>query len=194
MKRSRKDLTMIAAIVAMLLFAAFNFVFKPQRSELSTAKSNLLGVEQNISKAELKLQVPAVTTTTVDASSPEVAPAIPEDPALTQLLRQLEGVAGQNGVTYSALTPSPLSENPSGPGGSMLISITAAGSHDGVQAYLKGLRDMDRMLVIEQIAITSPPPVADQPQQPDQLQLSVRVFTLRPPFKAPAVATTTSAP
>ncbi|MGZ4740369.1 MAG: GspMb/PilO family protein [Ilumatobacteraceae bacterium] len=195
MKRSRKDVTMIAAIAAMLLFAVFNFVFKPQRTELSGAKSNLQGVEQNISDAELKLQAPTTTTTATDADSPAAQPAIPEDPALTQLLRQLQAVAGQNGVTYAAITPSPLSENPSGPGGSMLISITASGPHDGVQAYLQGLRDLDRLLVIEQIAITAPPAVAGQPQQPDQLQLSIRVFTLQPPATIPpAIPTATPAP
>jgi Tfp pilus assembly protein PilO len=193
MNRSRKDVTMIAAIVAMLVFAVFNFVFKPQRSDLSTAKSDLQTVQQNISDAELRLQAPAVTTTTSDANSPAVPPAIPEDPALTQLLRQLNAVAGQNGVTYAAIAPSPLTENPSGPGGSMLISITASGSHDGVQAYLKGLRDLDRLLVIEQISISTPPAAADQAKQPDQLQLSLRAFTLRAPVIA-AAPTVTSAP
>ena len=195
MNRSRKDVTMLAAIAAMLLFAVFNFVFKPQRTEVSNAKSNLQGVEQNISDAELKLQAPAITTTTTDGESPAAPPAIPEDPALTQLLRQLQAVAVQNGVTYAAITPSPLSENPSGPGGSMLMSITASGSHEGVQAYLQGLRDLDRLLVIEQIAITTPPAIAGQPQQPDQLQLSIRVFTLQPPATVPpAIPTSSSAP
>ena len=75
----------------------------------------------------------------------------------------------------------------------MLIAINATGSHDGVQSYLKELRDLDRLLVIEQIAITTPPSVVDQPQEPDQLQLSVRVFTLRAPVIA-ATPTVTSAP
>jgi hypothetical protein len=75
----------------------------------------------------------------------------------------------------------------------MLISITASGSHDGVQAYLKGLRDLDRLLVIEQISISTPPAAAEQAQQPDQLQLSVRVFTLRAPVSA-VTPTVTSAP
>ena len=37
MNRSRKDVTMMVAMAALLIFAVFNFVFKPQRSELSTA-------------------------------------------------------------------------------------------------------------------------------------------------------------
>jgi Tfp pilus assembly protein PilO len=193
MNRSRKDVTMMVAMAALLIFAVFNFVFKPQRSELSTARSNLQTVEQKISDAALTLQVPVSTTTTAPIDGPAAAPAIPEDPALTQLLRQLRAVAESTDVTYSAITPTPLSENPSGPGGSMALSITASGSHDAVQAYVKGLRDLDRLLVIEQISITTPPAVVGEPQQPDQLQLSVRVFTLRAPASA-EIPTTTSTP
>ena len=193
MNRSRKDVTMMVAMAALLVFAVFNFVFKPQRSELSTARGNLPPVEQKISDAALQLQAPVSTTTTSPTDGPAAAPAVPEDPALTQLLRQLQAVAESTGVTYSVITPTPLSENPSGPGGSMAMSIAATGTHDGVQAYVKGLRDLDRLLVIEQISITTPPAVAGQPQQPDQLQLSVRVFTLRAPPSA-EIPTTTSKP
>ncbi len=193
MNRSRKDVAMIVAMAVLLAFAVFNFVFNPQRSELSTARSDLQTVEQNISAAELQLQAPVSTTTTSPTDAPAAAPAVPEDPALTQLLRQLQGVAESTGVTYSAISPTPLSANPSGPGGSMVVSIAASGSHDGVQAYVKGLRDLNRLLVIEQISITTPPAVADQPQQPDQLQLSVRAFTLRSPVSA-EVPTTISKP
>ncbi len=41
MNRSRKDVTMMVAMAALLIFAVFNFVFKPQRSELSTARGDL---------------------------------------------------------------------------------------------------------------------------------------------------------
>jgi Tfp pilus assembly protein PilO len=193
MNRSRKDITMMVVMTALFVFAIFNFVFKPQRSELSTARSDLQTVEQKISDAALKLQVPLPTTTTSPADGPAAAPAIPEDPALTQLLRQLQAVAESSGVTYSVITPTPLAANPNGPGGSMAITIAATGSHDGIQAYVKALRDLDRLLVIEQISITTPPAVADQPQGLDQLQLSVRAFTLRGPVSAVA-PTTTSKP
>jgi Tfp pilus assembly protein PilO len=193
MNRSRKDLTMMVAMAALLVFAVFNFVFKPQRSELSTARGNLQTVEQKISDAALKLQTPVPTTTTSPVDGPAAAPAIPEDPALTQLLRQLQAAAESTGVTYSVITPTPLGVNPNGPGGSMAMSIAATGSHDGVRAYIQALRDMDRLLVIEQISITTAPAVAGQPQQLDQLQLSVRVFTLRAPPSA-EIPTTTSKP
>jgi hypothetical protein len=121
------------------------------------------------------------------------APAVPEGLALTQLLRQLQAVADQSGVTVSAISPSQLSENPNGPGGSMQVTITASGTHDALRGYVQGLRDSQRLLVIEQISMTSPAAVVDQPQQPDQLQLSARVFTLEAPPSA-AIPTSTPGP
>ena len=193
MNRSRKDVMMMVAVLALLLFAVFNFVFKPQRSELSSARSNLRTVEQNISDAELTLQAPVSTTTTLPSDASAAAPAIPEGLALTQLLRQLQAVADRTGVTATAISPSPLSANPSGPGGSMQLAITASGTHDALRGYVQGLRDLQRLLVIEQISMSSPAAVVDQPQQPDQLQLSARVFTLEPPPSA-AIPTATPSP
>ncbi len=66
MNRSRKDITLMFAMGALLLFAVFNFVFKPQRSELAAARSDLQQVEQRITDAELTLRAP---TTTVARSS-----------------------------------------------------------------------------------------------------------------------------
>ena len=190
MNRSRKDVAMMVAIGALLVFAMYNFVFRPQTSELSTARGELRSVEQSVSDAQLALQTP------VDASVPiadpgAAPPAVPDDPAMAQLLRQLQAVADQTGVTLAAVDPTRLSENPSGPGGSLAVSITASGPHASVRAYLAALRDLERLLVIEQIADNIQLATAEQPQQSDQIQLSVRVFTLQQP---PSAAVPVEAP
>jgi hypothetical protein len=183
MNRSRKDVTLMAVMGALLLFAVFNFVFKPQRSELSAAHGDLQQMEKNVSDADLQLRAP-VTTSVPDPA--EAAPsAIPADPAESTLLRQLHSIAETTGVALTSISPTPLAVNPSGPGGSLLISITASGPHDSVQAYLQQLRDMDRLVVIEQVGLTSQA-ATDLIGPTDQLQLSVRVFTLQPPAIAPS--------
>lgn len=186
MNRSRKDVAMMAVMGVLLLFAAYNFVFKPQQSELSGARDNRAQAEQSISDAQLALQAPIDSSNAVPSADPAAAPlAIPSVPAITDLLRQLQAVADSTGVALASVSPTPLAENPSGPGGSMQISITASGPHTSVQAYLEALRTMPRLLVIEQIGITTQPALSDGTPQADQLQLSARVFTLRPPPGAP---------
>lgn len=189
MNRSRKDVTMMFAMGALLLFAVFNFVFKPQRNDLSAARADLQRVEQSVSDAELLLQAP---TTSLPSHAEAVPSAIPADPAEAILLRQLHAIADTTGVALTSISPSPLAVNPSGPGGSLQISITASGPHDAVLAYVERLRDLDRLVVVEQIGITSQP-ATDLAGSTDQLQLSVRVFTLQPPAAVP-VATPTSKP
>lgn len=195
MNRSRKDVAMMAVMGVLLLFAAYNFVFKPQQSELSGARDDRAQVEQNISDAQLSLQAPIDSSNAVPSADPAAAPlAIPSDTAITDLLRQLQVVADSTGVALASVSPTPLAENPSGPGGSMQISITASGPHASVQAYLEALRTMPRLLVIEQIGITVQPAGADGAPPSDQLLLSARVFTLRPPAGAPVVTVASPTP
>lgn len=186
MNRSRKDVAMMAVMGVLLLFAAYNFVFKPQQSELSGARDHRAQAEQSVSDAQLALQAPIDSSNAVPSADPAAAPlAIPSGSAITDLLRQLQAVADSTGVALASVSPTPLAENPSGPGGSMQISITASGPHTSVQAYLEALRTMPRLLVIEQIGITTQPALSDGTPQADQLQLSARVFTLRSPPGAP---------
>jgi Tfp pilus assembly protein PilO len=184
MNRSRKDIAMMAVMGVLLLFAAYNFVFKPQQSTLSGARDHRARAEQSVSDAQLALLAPIDSSNAVPIADPAAAPAalaIPSDPAITNLLRQLQAMADSAGVALASVSPTPLADNPSGPGGSMQISITASGPHASVQAYLDALRTMPRLLVIEQIGITAAPLGADGAPQSDQLQVSARVFTLSPP-------------
>ena len=195
MNRSRKDVAMMAVMGILLLFAAYNFVFKPQQSELSNVRDDRAQVEQNIADSQLLLQAPIVTSVALPGAEPAAAlPAVPSDPAMADLLRQLQAVADSSGVALASVAPAPLSPNPNGQGGSLQISITASGPHSSVQAYLEALRDLPRLLVIEQVGVTVRPAAADGTPQSDQLQLAARVFTLRPPAGTPVVTVASPPP
>lgn len=187
MNRSRKDIVMLFAIGAMLLFAVFNFVFKPQSAQLSDARSDREAIEQSVSDAQLTLEAP---TTTAPLAVAVAASAVPPDPEIATLLRQLNGIADDAGVTLAAISPTPLAANPHGPGGSLQVSITASGPHAAVMNYVERLRDLDRLAVVEQIGLDTQA-ATDLAPQADQLQLSVRVFTLSAPVSASGATPTT---
>jgi Tfp pilus assembly protein PilO len=197
MNRSRKDVAMMAVMGVLLLFAAYNFVFKPQQSNLAAVRDDRASIEQSVAGAQLDLQTPIASPTTAPSNDPSTASgAIPTKPAIPELLRQLQAVADTTGVLLASVSPTPLSVNPAGPGGSMQIAISASGPHESVQAYLEALRTMPRLLVIEQISIAIQPAAGDGTPQSDQLQLAARVYTLSPPAGTPAatVAPPTLAP
>ena len=190
MNRSRKDIVLMFAMGAMLVFAVFNFVFKPQRSDLSGARSEVQHVEQDISDAQLTLRAPVNSVADPARAS---STAIPETPEISGLLRQLHAIAEASSVTLGSIGPNPLTPNPSGPGGSLTFAINASGPHEAVLAFVQQLRDMDRLTVVEQVGIVRQP-ATDTSSQLDQLQMTVRVFTQLPPAIAPMAASTTSAP
>ena len=183
---------MMSLMGALVLFAAYYFVLKPQSSELSAARGDRQTVEQAISDAALTLQRPLDTVAGQPAGgSDALGVEIPVDPAVPTLLRQLQAVAVETGVLQGSISPSTLGDNPSGPGGSLQITIAATGSHDAALAYIQRLRDLDRLFVIEQIGISVGADGAEQ------LQISARVFTLHGPVVAvpiTAAPLTTSAP
>ena len=189
MNRSRKDVMMMAVMSVLLLFAVFNFVFKPQQGRLSGIRDDRAQIEQDISDAQLTLQAPTDASNAAPEIDPAAAPlAIPTDPAIADLLRQLQTVADGTGVKMASVSPTPLSANPSGPGGSMQIAITATGPHASVQTYFEALRNMPRLMVVEQISLEVRAATAEGAPQSDRLQLSARVFTLRAPAGAVVAA------
>lgn len=185
MNRSRKDITLMFVIGALLLFAVYNFLIKPQRADLASVRDDVRRVEQDISDANLALRGPVERTPTPpDASSP----AVPDDPALAGLLRQLQATADLAGVALAAVDPSALIVNPSGLGGSVQVTISASGAQDSLLQYLEQLRDLERVMVIVQVGIDTPP------ELPAQLKMTARVFTRQTPLGAATVGAPAQVP
>ena len=122
--------------------------------------------------------------------------AVPSTPELATLLRQLQAIATETNMVVGSITPSPLTANPAGPGGSVQISIGASGSREATDTYLGRLRDLERLLVIEQLSVQERGAVAEETaaavdatgsagtvvEIPEvQVQLTMRVFTLTGP-------------
>jgi Tfp pilus assembly protein PilO len=185
MKRSRKDKTMLIAVCVLVLFAAYNFLIRPQGAALTSAQDERALVELATSDARLTLLAPADATE--DPTSGDVDPgadalAIPSDPAFSTLLRQLQTIATETGMLHGSIAPTALSTNPNGPGGSLLIAISASGSADAAQRYIQRLRDLERLVVVEQIGLSV------QPDGLSQLQISARVFSQQVPADPSLVA------
>ena len=178
MNRSSKDMTLMVVIGALLLFAVYNFVFRPQRADLASVGDDLSSIEQQTSDARSLLQVPTAEPATVQPDA--ASAAVPDHPELATLLRQLQAGADDTGVSLVSVDPATLAESPQGVGGSVALTITASGTADAVTSYLERMRDMERVLVVAQLAIDT------QPDQVAQLTISARVFTRETPIVAEA--------
>jgi len=187
-----KDARMAVVLGGLAAVAGYVMIWRPQSGSLGEAQEKRRDAEEEL----VRIQDSATTTTVVvtDGSGDIVLVAVPSHPQLSTLLRQLEAIARETGTTVTSMTPAPLTANPAGPGGSVQISIGASGSRVATDAYLGRLRDLERLLVIEQVGLqersaTAPVPAEDAPEIPEvTLQLTIRVFTA----DAPAVEGATS--
>jgi len=183
-----KDARMAVVLGGLAAVAGYVMIWRPQSGSLGEAQEKRRDAEEEL----VRIQDSATTTTVVvtDGSGDIVLVAVPSHPQLSTLLRQLEAIARETGTTVTSMTPAPLGTNPAGPGGSVQISIGASGSRVSTDAYLGRLRDLERLLVIEQVGLqersaTAPAPAEDAPEIPEvTLQLTIRAYTADPPVSA----------
>lgn len=187
MTRLSKDTKMIILIVALAVFAGYWFLIRPQAADIAQAQDDRAGIEQSVTDLQLLNQgavsEPDEAETAeeeAEADAATLSAAIPPDDELTDLLRQLNAIAGESGMVHSSISPSPVGPNPLGPGGSITITITATGSSDDARAYLAQLMSMPRLVLIEQVGLQVQPDSGEA-----QLTLGARVFTAAAPVATP---------
>lgn len=181
MNNRRKDLVLLGFMGALVVFAAFYFLIRPQRAERASIRDQRQSVEQTLSETRAVLTPAQASADEVATDNDALTDAVPAEPRLAELLRQLQAIGHDTGILQQSISPSPLAQNPSGPGGSLQISVTASGSHDAMSVYLQQIRDLPRLTIIEQIGVDSP-----QDDAVEHLQLSIRVFTQGAPIDVTA--------
>ena len=199
-----KNAKMPVVLGGLAVVAGYVMIWRPQSSSIAEARQDRRQAEQQL--VELQ-RVGTATTVVVEAADGSkrqlLLTAVPSAPELATLLRQLQAIATETNMVMGSMTPSPLTANPAGPGGSVQISIGAAGSREAADTYLGRLRDLERLLVIEQLSVEERGAVAEEAAAVDatgsagtvveipevQVQLTMRVFTLTGPVVPTAPAT-----
>lgn len=149
-----KNAKMPVVLGGLAVVAGYVMIWRPQSSSIAEARQDRREAEQQLVEMQ---RVGTATTVVVEAADGSkrqlLVTAVPQAPELATLLRQLQAIATETNMAMGSMTPSPLTANPAGPGGSVQISIGAAGSREAADAYLGRLRDLERLLVIEQLSV-----------------------------------------
>ena len=152
MKNQTVNPKLLVAIGLLVVVAGYLMVVRPQGSRLGEVRDERASTEQQVTVAR---QQAANTPTTVASSEPTAADlAVPADPALPSVLRQLQAVAGESGLRHTTVTPSPPAQITGLPGGSVQLTIEASGPRAGAYVYLNRLATLPRLIVVEQMAIS----------------------------------------
>ena len=179
-RETPKGVLLVVAAVLVLVVGYF-FAWRPRAAELSRADGERATMEQELTALQAANGV-GETPTTVDPVDAALAAAVPVDPQLSNLLRQLSGIAEETGVQQKSLTPSTPITVTGVPGSSIAVTITASGPKTAAVEYLRRVGGLDRVFVVDKVTL-NPAPATDATVDPTapadsvDLEVSGRVFT-----------------
>ena len=184
MKNERQRTVLVLGVGLLLVVGLYLVVWRPRAADVSQARRDTQAMAQELASLQAA-SAAAATPTTVDAASAAIEVAIPADPELPNLLRQLNAIAAETGVDQRTLTPSNLTANAGVPGASILLTISASGARSSAVEYVRRLSTLERLFVVDKVsfqAATATDPAADPSATADVIQVDVsgRVFTTAP--------------
>lgn len=186
MRKSENSRVLLGLLIVLAIGAIYVLLIRPQGTALSDARSRTEQAQAGLDSALLTLgQSESRNSPAADAGSIEAAliAAVPPEPRLSSILRDLQAIAVETGMVYASVAPSAPTTNPAGVGGSIQLSINASGTASAADAYLARLRDLPRMAVVEQISKQISTTDAGQMVS---LQITASVFMMDGPSAAPA--------
>ncbi|HVM53150.1 MAG TPA: type 4a pilus biogenesis protein PilO [Acidimicrobiales bacterium] len=195
---NRRTILVAFAAAVVLLLGWFMLLWGPQGGRLSDARDRIDAAENENRALELRLsrlQAVQERAPELTAALSELRRAVPDDPALAQLILDANQAANESGVEFLSIAPSvPAAGSPA----TITLSINVTGTYEAVLLYLRRLEELPRIIVVDTLSLS--------PSQSEAgLQLSVsltaRMFTNNAeaiagpePEAADPTATTTTGP
>ena len=154
MKSRTITVSVLVAVVVIALW--WVFAYSPARSEASkvsadvdTAKAESRTLEtQNKQLEDLKAKAPQI-----QAELDRLSNAVPEDAHLASFIQQANQIATATGVKWASVAPT--EPAPTGSAGTIALTISVSGDYYQVLDYINQLENMPRLVVVDQISLTS---------------------------------------
>lgn len=148
--------TMVIALFVLLIGAIwYQYVFSPSQSAISDANAKTADATSQAKIQRAQLNGPtshSKKSNTGQITSDQLQAAVPDDPKMTDLLRQLEALRVKDGVGWSTITPS--LGTMQGKVMSTNIGITVGGSYPAVHNFVDDVLSMPRLALIDNISWT----------------------------------------
>jgi Tfp pilus assembly protein PilO len=198
MRGGRSNGKLVLLIGVLVIAVAYLLVWRPRSGELSDVRSERDALAEELATLQTTPTTAAPPTTAATPGLPTVsealAAAVPNQPALADLLRQFQSIAADAGVTQESVKPSPVQAIATGaPGSSLGVDVSVSGPRPALYDYLRRLGTIERLFVIDKMTIE--PETADSTSVPAggsspsaggfHLDVSGRAFTAAAPSRAP---------
>ncbi len=168
MDRTDRNILIVGILIIVLLVAAYYFLlFGPTRQEYLERYAERTQKEQQLAQLEqtvAELENVRRNAPEIERQILEYSKRIPEQGEIPTLLVQIEEVAEGTGVTQFSITPGAPEPPPSGGDYSRIpITMTFLGTYEEMEALLTGVRDLSRLVTVNDITFCRFP----EPVSPD---------------------------
>jgi Tfp pilus assembly protein PilO len=196
----------VGAIVVLLVGALwYRVVYSPMENKASKAKT--AAHEADVTAATLRQQLAAATkkAKVQNVATDVLLAAVPLDAAEATFLRSIDALRVSSGADWQSITPA--LPTITGTLATISVGISVQGTEDQLARYVSGLSDLNRLFVLDSLAISASTASGTPGSAPSaapgnvftggrlQMQISGRIFT-QPgvvPTAAATAGTTTPA-
>jgi len=150
---------LLGVLVALLLIVGWWFLLiSPRNASIADAEDEL----QIAQEQEQRLRVQLNQLTEIDANAvlyseaiTRMSTLIPEQPLLDEFIEQIDALAARTGVDLVTLSPAVPTPDPESELRVISASVEIHGGFFDVLGFLFGLNDMERLVKVTSIAVTS---------------------------------------
>jgi hypothetical protein len=128
----RVAVLLAAATVLVVLLAGWFLLVSPQRSKAAELQTSIDSTQLQVVTTQAYVDNPATKQAVHDLKRLENV--LPDDPRMSQILRQLSGAAAQAGVSLNTISPSPAVASSGGQ--ALPISITVTGHYFNIARFM----------------------------------------------------------
>jgi Tfp pilus assembly protein PilO len=144
------------AIVLVLLW--YFLFFAPTSSDLNDTRDEVATAErqqQELENSIRRLKELSANQTQQEADLRTLRAAIPPTPDLGAFILQANEIATASGIDWLSISPSPPAANTSGANSTIALSIQVDGGFFQVLDYLNRLEDLDRLVIVDDVSVSS---------------------------------------
>jgi hypothetical protein len=126
-----------AATVLVVLLAGWFVLVSPQRSKAAELQTSIDVTQAQVISTQAYVDSPATKRAVHDLKRLQLV--LPDDPRISQVLRQLSAAAGQAGVSVDSISPA--AAIPSSGGETVPIGLSVTGHYFNISRFLHILRE-----------------------------------------------------
>jgi len=164
MNQPRQLLTAIAGALVIVVLAWFMFLYKPKSGEISEVETQVetaIAEEQSLRATLAQLESVDEDRPSEEAEVRRLSAAIPPDPELANFILAVHDIVGRSDLEFASISPALPAVVPGQAVSTIAVTMTVAGNFPNVLDFLDRLQDLDRIVVVDALALSSTEPDDD---------------------------------